>query len=262
MTDFEQLKQAKAKCLDDLRTHLPNYVNRLNAIDIRLVAYIEDAISNNASHANIYELLGIRKEFRLMDSYAMDFNRVRRHLRAIEGQWKNGKHVKGGLKFDTPRGNRHVRLMPYQVWCLFGIYCFTVDVDMERRYVDGDELLPTEWVKDGEVWDTRRLTDECHLFQTRKSGKTEFGGAIDFTEVCFLGPANGQALICAPSAEQSQIAYEAIKEFAMQIDPTCTNRMGGKYFRMTRKGMNWQPGHKMKGEIKCMAEDKTSKDGR
>ena len=261
MQDFETLKRAKAQVLVDLTTHLPDYVNRLNAIDIRLVAYIEDAISNNGSHANLFELLGIRKEFRLMDSYAMDAERVRLSMRAIEGQWKNGKHLKGGLKFDTPRGNQYVRLMPYQVWCLFGIYGFTIDVDMERRYVDGDELLPTEWVKDGEVWDTRRLTDECHLFQTRKSGKTEFGGAIDFTEVCFLGPANGQALICAPSAEQSKIAYEAIREFAMQVDPTCVNRMGGKYFRMTRNGMNWQPGHRMKGEIKCMAAGKTSKDG-
>ena len=259
--DFEELRQAKAQCLDDLRTHLPDYANRLNAIDTRLMAYIEDAISNDGSHANLYELLGIRKELRLMDSYDMDPERVQRHTKAIEGQWKNGRHQKGGLKFDTPRGNQHVRLMPYQVWCLFGIYAFKVDVDMERRYVEGDQLLPTEWVRDGEVWDTRRLTDECHLFQTRKSGKTEFGGAIDFTEVCFLGPANGQALICAPSSEQSKIAYKAIREFAMQVDPTCVNRMGGKYFRMTRNGLNWQPGHRMKGEIKTMAAGKVSKDG-
>ena len=261
MTDFKELKQAKAQCLADLTTHLPDYVNRLNAIDPRLVAYIEDAISNEGSHANIYELLGIRKEFRLMDSYDMNPDRVKLSMKAIEGQWKNGKHVKGGLKFDTPRGNQHVRLMPYQVWCLFGIYGFTVDVCMERPYNDGEELLPTEWVRDGMVWDTRRLTDECHLFQTRKSGKTEFGGAIDFVEVCFLGPANGQALICAPSSEQSKIAYKAIREFAMQVDPTCVNRMGGKYFRMTRNGMNWQPGHPMKGEIKTMAAGKVSKDG-
>ena len=261
MQDFEKLRQAKAQCVKDLSEHLTDYADRLNDIDGRLVAYIEDAISNGASHANLYELLGIRKEFRLMDSYALDPKRVRMTMQAIEGIWKNGRHVKGGLKFDTPRGNQHVRLMPYQVWCLFGIYGFKVDVDMERRYVEGDELLPTEWVKDGEVWDTRRLTDECHLFQTRKSGKTEFGGAIDFVEVCFLGPANGQALICAPSAEQSRIAYEAIRDFAMQIDPTCINRMGGKLFRMTRNGMNWQPGNRMKGEIKCMAAGKTSKDG-
>ena len=261
MTDFEQLKQAKAQCLDDLRTHLPDYANRLNSFDPRLMAYVEDAISNDGSHANLYELLGIRKELRLMDSYDLDPQRVQRSLRAIEGQWKNGRHVKGGLKFSTPRGSQHVRLMPFQAWLIFEIYAFKVDVSMERTYHEGDMLLPTEWVKDGEVWDTRRLTQEAHWFLTRKSGKTELGGAVDFTEVGFLGDVNGQALICTNSSEQSQIAYKAIREFAMQVDPTCSNRMGGKYFRMTRNGLNWQPGHPMKGEIKCMAAGKTSKDG-
>ncbi len=259
--DFEELRQAKAQCLDDLRTHLPDYVNRLNSFDQRLLIYIEDAISNDGSHANLYELLGIRKEFRLMDSYDLDPERVKRSLRAIEGQWKNGRHVKGGLRFSTPRGSQHVRLMPFQAWLIFEIYAFKVDVPMERTYYEGDMLLPTEWVKDGEVWDTRRLTQEAHWFLTRKSGKTELGGAVDFTEVGFLGDVNGQALICTNSSEQSQIAYKAIREFAMQVDPTCSNRMGGKYFRMTRNGLNWQPGHPMKGEIKCMAAGKTSKDG-
>ena len=261
INDFEELRQAKAQCLDDLRTHLPDYANHLNVIDTRLMAYIEDAISNDGSHANLYELLGIRKEMRLMDSYDLDPQRVQRSLRAIEGQWKNGRHVKGGLRFSTPRGSQHVRLMPFQAWLIFEIYAFKVDVSMERTYHDGDMLLPTEWVKDGEVWDTRRLTQEAHWFLTRKSGKTELGGAVDFTEVGFLGDVNGQALICTNSSEQSQIAYKAIREFAMQVDPTCSNRMGGKYFRMTRNGLNWQPGHPMKGEIKCMAAGKTSKDG-
>lgn len=261
INDFEELRQAKAQCLDDLRTHLPDYANRLNSIDPRLMAYVEDAISNDGSHANLYELLGIRKEMRLMDSYDLDPQRVQRSLRAIEGQWKNGRHVKGGLKFSTPRGSQHVRLMPFQAWLIFEIYAFKVDVSMERTYHEGDMLLPTEWVKDGEVWDTRRLTQEAHWFLTRKSGKTELGGAVDFTEVGFLGDVNGQALICTNSSEQSQIAYKAIREFAMQVDSTCSNRMGGKYFRMTRNGLNWQPGHPMKGEIKCMAAGKTSKDG-
>ena len=261
MTDFDELKQIKAQCLRDITEALPDYVNRLNSIDTRLLPYVEDAISNNASHANLYELLGIRKEMRLMDSYDLDPERVKRSLRAIEGQWANGRHVKGGLKFSTPRGSQHVRLMPFQAWLIFEIYAFKVDVSMEREYHDGDMLLPTEWVKDGMVWDTRRLTQEAHWFLTRKSGKTELGGAVDFTEVGFLGDVNGQALICTNSSEQSQIAYKAIREFAMQVDPTCSNRMGGKYFRMTRNGLNWQPGHPMKGEIKCMAAGKTSKDG-
>lgn len=261
MTDFDELKQTKAQCLRDITEALPDYVNRLNSIDPRLMAYIEDAISNDGSHANLYELLGIRKELRLMDSYDMDPERVKRSLRAIEGQWKNGRHLKGGLKFSTPRGSQHVRLMPFQAWLIFEIYAFKVDVSMEREYHEGDQLLPTEWVRDGWVWDTRRLTQEAHWFLTRKSGKTELGGAVDFTEVGFLGDVNGQALICTNSSEQSQIAYKAIREFAMQVDPTCSNRMGGKYFRMTRNGLNWQPGHPMKGEIKCMAAGKTSKDG-
>jgi hypothetical protein len=262
MQDFEDYWKKKDKCIADISDALPFFSDRLNATDTRLVAYIEDALSNHASHSNFYELLGIRKTLRLMDSYEMDIPRVQRTLRAIEGSWQNGRHVKGGLKFSTPRGQQHVRLMPFQTWMIFCIYAFKVDVSMDREYHDGDALLPSEWVgEDGMVWDTRRLTQESHWFLTRKSGKTELGAAVDFVEVCFLGDVNGQALIATNSSEQSQIAYKAIREFAMQIDPTCTNRMGGKLFRMTRNGMNWQPGHRMKGEIKCLSAGKTSKDG-
>lgn len=255
------LQTKKAQCLCDLTDALSHYRKQLERIDGRLTDYIADAISDQAAHANIYELLGIRKVLRLMDSYDVDAERVRLAIRAIEGVWQNGKHVRGGLKFDTQRGNRHVRLMPYQVWCLFGIYGFTTEVDMERDYHKGDELLPSELVRGGRVYDRRRLTKECHLFQTRKSGKTEFGAAIDFIEVCFLGPANGQALICANSREQAKIAYKAIKEFASQVDPSCLNRAGGKFFRLTADEMNWQPGHTMKGDIKVMSAGGKKKDG-
>ena len=255
---MEKLKQAKAQCLSDIREALPVFRDTLDATDERLVPYIEDAISNEGSHANLFELLGIRKTLRLLRSYEHDPERVRRTIRAIEGVWKDGKHVKGGLKFDTPRGNQHVRLMPYQAYCIFGIYMFVTEVDMERDY---HELLPTEFVRDGRVWDKRRLTQEAHLFQTRKSGKTEFGAAIDFVEVCFLGPVNGQALICANSRDQARIAYKAIREFASQVDPSCLNRMGGKYLRMTADELTWQPGHQMKGEIKVMSAGGKRKDG-
>ena len=261
MIDIQDYWNNKAQCLSDIREALPRYAERLNECDERLMQYIEDAISNNASHSNYYELLGIRKELRLMDSYALDILRVQRTLRAIEGRWENGRHVKGGLKFSTPRGAMHVRLMPFQTWLIWCIYAYKVDVSMEREYHEGDQLLPTEWVKDGEVWDTRRLRQEAHWFLTRKSGKTELGAAVDFVEVCFLGDVNGQALIATNSAEQSRIAFKAIKEFAMQVDPSCSNRMGGKFFRLTRNEMNWQPGNHMKGEIKCMAAGKTPKDG-
>ena len=57
----------KAQCLCDLTDALPHYRKQLDRIDGRLTDYIADAISDQAAHANIYELLGIRKVFRLMD---------------------------------------------------------------------------------------------------------------------------------------------------------------------------------------------------
>lgn len=261
MGDLHELMKGKSQCIADLTDALPMYRDRLNSIDTRLIAYIDDAISGDGSHANLYELLGIRKELRLMDSYEVSAQRVQKVIRAIEGVWKNGRHVIGGLKFDTPRGNMNVRLMPYQAWCIFGIYGFTTEADMERPYVDGDALLPTEFVKDGKVWNRRRLTVECHLFQTRKSGKTEFGAAIDFIEACFTGPMNAQSLVCANSREQAKIAYKAIKQFAAQVDPSCLNRMGGKFFRLTSDEMNWQPEFSRTGEIKVMSAGGKRKDG-
>ena len=46
MQDFDELKQIKAQCLLDITEALPDYVNRLNSIDTRLLPYVEDAISN------------------------------------------------------------------------------------------------------------------------------------------------------------------------------------------------------------------------
>lgn len=53
---------------------MTDYVNRLNSIDTRLLTYVEDAISNDASHVNLYELLGIRKEllWELLDKGCLD----------------------------------------------------------------------------------------------------------------------------------------------------------------------------------------------
>ena len=61
MQDIEQLKKIKQRCIDELSEALPLFRERLDGIDTRLAAYIDDALSGNASHSNIFELLGIRK---------------------------------------------------------------------------------------------------------------------------------------------------------------------------------------------------------
>ena len=58
---MSDLQIQKAQCLCDLTDALPHYRKQLDRIDVRLTDYIADAISDQAAHANIYELLGIRK---------------------------------------------------------------------------------------------------------------------------------------------------------------------------------------------------------
>ena len=87
MTDFDELKQTKAQCLSDIREALPLYANRLNGCDERLMTYIEDAISNNASHANLYELLGAAKFLRMLNSYNFNTRKVQTVIRLREGEW-------------------------------------------------------------------------------------------------------------------------------------------------------------------------------
>ena len=64
----------KAQCLCDLTDALTHYRKQLDRIDGRLTEYIADAISDQAAHANIYELLGIRKVLRLMDGAHLVLN--------------------------------------------------------------------------------------------------------------------------------------------------------------------------------------------
>ena len=71
---MSDLQIQKAQCLCDLTDALPHYRKQLDRIDGRLMPYIEDAISNNASHSNLMELLGIRKEMRLMDGAHLVLN--------------------------------------------------------------------------------------------------------------------------------------------------------------------------------------------
>ena len=102
--DNDELKILKERVLAELREWLPAYRERMDAIDSRIYEYCSDAIREDIDTANIYELLGIRKVLRLMDTYELNEKQTRRVIRAIEGKWDGNRHEAGGLKFDTPRG--------------------------------------------------------------------------------------------------------------------------------------------------------------
>lgn len=170
--DNTELIHIKAQCICDLRTYLrrPTVRAELEAIDPRLWLYVTDATSPLEHYvlpleddgaeaedciASLHELLCIRKNLRKWRTYTLDTDYALRWLRAIEGVWRQGEdgawlHVSGGVKFDTPQGARHVRLMPFQVWFVVTTMLFQTEVDMEREYHEGDVLLPSEFVREVE----------------------------------------------------------------------------------------------------------------
>lgn len=273
--DFKEYKTIKSKCLADLRRQLPQYGATLNGIDARLYEYVADAIRTDMDTANIYELLGIRKVVRLLYTYKINADIFHSWLHAIEGTWKeengtwkeeNGtwKHEGGGLMFSTPRGAQHVRLMPFQVWIIFGMYAFEKEEPLGKRSELHRELEPTECVVDDIVYDTRRLCRESHVFITRKAGKTELGAAIDVVETCVLGPMNAQCHIVGNSSDQAKkIAYKAVKNFLFQLDPkAASNRGQGKYLRVTENdGAEWKAGFKRTASITPLPAGGKPKDG-
>lgn len=265
MTDNTELKRVKSVALKELREHLPLWRERLTMIDPRLYFYVLEATmpcEDTDCIANVYELLSIRKELRKMLTYELDEDYAVKWLRAIEGIWEDGRHVRGGLMFDTNQGRKHVRLMHYQTWALFCMMLARREVCMQRRYISGDTLLPTEFVKDGMVWDKRRLCSEADILITRKSGKTEFGAALDMTEFAMMGDANQQVSIVANDSNQAiKIAYKAIKQFAYQIDPTSVNKLGGRLLKVNAKDMSFQPGLPRTASLEAFSAGGKPKDG-
>lgn len=265
MTDNTELKRVKSVALKELREHLPLWRERLAMIDPRLYFYVLEATmpcDGTDCIANVYELLSIRKELRKMLTYELDEDYAVKWLRAIEGIWEDGRHVRGGLMFDTNQGRKHVRLMHYQTWALFCMMLARREVCMQRRYISGDTLLPTEFVKDGMVWDKRRLCSEADILITRKSGKTEFGAALDMTEFAMMGDANQQVSIVANDSNQAiKIAYKAIKQFAYQIDPTSVNKLGGRLLKVNAKDMSFQPGLPRTASLEAFSAGGKPKDG-
>ena len=170
--DTTELKHIKAQLICDLRTYLLNPTVRADPepIDPRLWQYVTDATSLLEHYvlplddegtevedciASLHELLCIRKNLRKKKKNKLDTDYAQRWLRAIEGVWTQREdgtwqHVSGGVKFDTPQGARHVRLMPFQVWFVVTMMLFQTEVDMEREYHDGDVLLPSEFVREVE----------------------------------------------------------------------------------------------------------------
>lgn len=268
----------KAKSLSELREYLPKVKDILDGIDARLWTYAYGAIAPiegsdlpieyhgngdvwtvNDCVASVYELMCIRKALRKFVTYPIDVDYAQRWLRAIEGSWTDGVWVSGGVKFDTPTGAKHVQLMPFQVWFIVTTMVFMHDVCMERDVV----TMPSEYIGEhGMVYDRRRICTEADLFETRKSGKTELGGSMCFAQFSCMGDSNEQVAIVANDANQAiKIAYKAVKAYALQIDPSASNKLGGKVFKVGASSMQFREGLPRTASVTAFAAGGKPRDG-
>lgn len=112
------------------------------------------------------------------------------------------------------------------------------------------------------VFDRRRLCTEADLFQTRKSGKTELGASMDNAQFMCMGDANEQVSIVANDANQAiKIAFKAIKAYALQIDPSAKNKLGGKLLKVGAKEMRFVDGCPRTASLEAFAAGGKPKDG-
>lgn len=245
LTEFQAQKLA---AIDLLKTRYEGKANTLKDIDPRLDEYFRDLIAHsNADHDspddwhNVYELLGAAKFLRMLDTYNFNTKKVQTVIRLREGEWrregKRWRHISGGLKCPGTSGAQVYRWQPFQVFVLASVYGFYSWVDTRVSADERAELLPTERVKDGTVWDYRRVCTDFTYFGPRKTDKTGLAAYIQF-EFFFFEDDNAEIYCCANSSDQAKLLYSRTRQLIMQMDQT------GNRIRSTQTVTDWKQAFK------------------
>ena len=245
LTEFQQQKLA---AIDLLKTRYDGKSDTLKDIDPRLDEYFADLIAHSNAdpdsaddHHNVYELLGAAKFLRMLDTYNFNTKKVQTVIRLREGEWrregKRWRHVSGGLKCPGTSGAQVYRWQPFQVFVLASVYGFYSWVDTRVNADERAELLPTERVKDGTVWDYRRVCTDFTYFGPRKTDKTGLAAYIQF-EFFFFEDDNAEIYCCANSSDQAKLLYSRTRQLIMQMDAT------GNRIRSTQTVTDWKQAFK------------------
>ena len=245
LTEFQSQKLA---AIDLLKTRYEGKANTLKDIDPRLDEYFRDLIAHSNADPdspddwhNVYELLGAAKFLRMLDTYNFNTKKVQTVIRLREGEWrregKRWRHVSGGLKCPGTSGAQVYRWQPFQVFVLASVYGFYSWVDTRVNADERAELLPTERVKDGTVWDYRRVCTDFTYFGPRKTDKTGLAAYIQF-EFFFFEDDNAEIYCCANSSDQAKLLYSRTRQLIMQMDQT------GNRIRSTQTVTDWKQAFK------------------
>lgn len=176
-----EARQYKQQCLNDILQALPIYREQLLRIDQRLLDYIIDCTDPTTDHANLYELLGIRKFLRMLGTYDFDVTKVRKIYTAYEN-----------LKFSGIQGKQSYRLTPMQTFQL---------------------AAPFGFMADG-----KRVCTEADYFVPRKSSKTTLAAFFNFW-FFFFEDYNAEIYCMANSFDQAKILFRLTSDLIKQMDP-------------------------------------------
>lgn len=158
-----------------------DYRKALDGTDSRMWEYVGAVIGHPDAH-NLYELLAVRRFFRMLDRYDWKPGRVRRFIKFYEV-----------LRFNGVNGRRRYKLTPIQVFQFANIFGFAG--------------------KDG-----RRLIRTAYIFVPRKFSKTTSAASLAVYDMLF-GDNNAQAYVGANSYEQAKICFDEIRAIMRDLDP-------------------------------------------
>ena len=262
--------ERKRKVLDILSQRYAEQRERVEAIDPRLGEYFASLLDSTPRendtdpqdcqpNHNMYELLCGLKFLRLLRSYDFDDDKVRQVIRLREGEWeKDGRHwrhLRGGIKNPGTTGATVYRWQPFQVFVLASVFGFKAWVDTQLMEDEKPVLLPSEEVRDGRIYDLRRLCIDFTFYAPRKTDKT---GLSAFIQVVFflLEDNNAECYCCANASEQAKLLYRRTRMMLSQLD-------NGHRFRMTETVCDWLQAwkHVRDSSIRPLSAGGKTKDG-
>ena len=249
-------QEEKQRAMDMLADIYNQQWPTLNHIEPRLRNYIYEVHTFDKSH-NAYEILGALKFMRLLNTYETDIETFRDVIYKYEGIWeKRGEvwhHVEGGLKHPGTTGPTYYRLQPFQVFVLASMFLFKAWINTETE-AGSRELLPTEEVRDGYIYDLRRLCTEFTFYTPRKTAKTQLSAFIQFWYF-MSGDENAECYCCANASDQAKILFSRTRELIHQMDPR------EKRIRFTASQVNWKPGQFRTASLTALSAGGKTKDG-
>ena len=261
LNDFEK-KQA---AIDLLRKRYKEQRRQVAKIDERMTQYYEWILQHVSADpndendlVNYHEVLCAVKFLRLLRTYDFNHKKVRQVIKLREGTWKKvdgaWQHIEGGMRCPSTTGSQVFRWEPFQVFVLASIFGFYADIDTNLK--EGErQLLPTEFVRDGKIYDHRRLCTDFTYFAPRKSDKS---GLAAFIQVVFflLEDYNAEIYCCANASDQAKLLYRRTRDLLRSID-------NGTRIRMTETVCDWRPAYKAvrDSSIRPLSAGGKAKDG-